>query len=386
MKIARRMERIQPFHVMDLLARARQLEAGGRDIVHMEIGEPDFPTPQPIVEAGQRFLAEGRVFYTPALGLSRLRRAIADYYAWRYGLEIDAHRVIVTPGSSTGLQLVMAALVNAGEEVLLTDPGYPCNWNFVHLVEGIPRSLPVGAVTSYRPLAEEAAAAWTGQTRALMVATPANPTGALLGLDHLAELAQVAASGDGLLIVDEIYQGLVYAEQDITALALAADNVIVVNSFSKYFGMTGWRLGWLVVPPALVEPLDRLAQNLYLSAPTVSQHAAIEALQPHNRALLDARRDEFRRRRDYLHAALGELGFGLAEKPGGAFYLYADCSAFTDDSYAWTRTLLEEVGVAITPGRDFGAHAAERHVRFAYTTGIERLEEGVRRLRAFLCR
>ena len=184
--------------------------------------------------------------------------------------------------------------------------------------------------------------------------------------------------------MDEIYQGLVYDGADATALSLDADNVIVVNSFSKYFGMTGWRVGWLVVPPSLVAAMDKLAQNLYLSAPTVAQHAAIEALRPENRPLLDARRDEFRARRDFLYGALRDLGFGLGGKPGGAFYIYADCSAFTDDSYAWALELLENGGVAITPGKDFGVHAPERHVRFAYTTEISRLEEGVRRLADYL--
>jgi len=385
MRLTRRVERVQPFHVMDLLARARQLEASGRDIVHMEIGEPDFPTPGPVVEAGQRFLSGGRVHYTPALGLPALREAIAAYYDERFAVDIDAARVIVTPGSSTGLQLVMAALVEAGEEVLLTDPGYPCNRNFVHLVDGIPVGLPVGPDSNYRPTPELVEQTWTERTRALVVATPANPTGTLLGLADLRTLGDIAAARGGALIVDEIYQGLVYDDApDVTALVLNAGNVIVVNSFSKYFGMTGWRLGWLVVPSSLVQAMDKLAQNLYLSAPTVAQHAAIEALRPENRPLLDARRDEFRERRDFLYRALSDLGFGLGHKPGGAFYIYADCSAYTDDSYAWALSLLEQVGVAITPGKDFGTHAPERHVRFAYTTELHRLEEGVRRLAAYL--
>jgi len=385
-KIARRMERIQPFHVMDLLARARQLEAAGRDIVHMEIGEPDFATPEPVVEAGQRFLAGGKVHYTPALGLPALRIAISAYYAGRYGVDVDPERIIVTPGSSTGLQLVMAALVDNGQEVVLTDPGYPCNRNFVHLVDGVPRGLPVGPATGYQPTPGMLEQAWTDHTSAAMVATPANPTGSVLSLEQLRGLAAVAHSRDGFLIVDEIYQGLVYDGDDVTALGLDSDNVIVVNSFSKYFGMTGWRVGWLVVPESLVQSMDKLAQNLYLSAPTVAQHAAIEALRPENRHLLDARREKFRERRDFLYEAIRGLGFGLGEKPGGAFYLYADCGRFTEDSYSWALQLLEQTGVAITPGKDFGINAPERHVRFAYTTDIRRLEEGVRRLQEHLGR
>ena len=384
MKTAERMERIQPFHVMDLLARARQLEAAGRDIVHMEIGEPDFPTPGPVLDAARRFLDGGRVQYTPALGLPALRAAIATYYEERFGVPVDPARIIVTPGSSTGLQLVMSALVDAGDEVLLTDPGYPCSRNFVHLADGIPRSLSVSPVTWYQPTAAQVAEAWSDRTRALMVATPANPTGSVLDFEALKALAETVESRGGALIVDEIYQGLTYGGEETTALSLGSDEVIVVNSFSKYFGMTGWRLGWLVVPGSLVPVMDKLAQNLYLSAPTVAQHAAIEALKPMHRPLLDERRDAFRERRDFLFDALRSLGFGLSGKPGGAFYLYADCSAFTDDSYGWTRELLEVAGVAVTPGRDFGCHAPDRHVRFAYTTDLDRLDEGVRRLAGFL--
>ena len=386
MKTARRIDRIQPFHVMDLLARARQLEADGGDIVHMEIGEPDFPTPEPVVRAGQRALEGGNVHYTPALGLPALRASIAGYYAERYGVDIDPRRVIVTPGSSTGLQLVMAALVDSGDEVLLTDPGYPCNRNFVYLVDGVPVSLAVTSETEFQPTAEQVAAAWTERTRALMVATPANPTGSVLAPAELDALQEVTGTRGGVLIVDEIYQGLTYGGADVTALSLVSDNVIVVNSFSKYFGMTGWRVGWLVVPEALVSMMDKLAQNLYLSAPTIAQHAAIEALKPATLTLLNQRRDEFRRRRDFLHRALGEAGFGIPASPEGAFYIYADCSAITSDSYRFALDLLERAGVAITPGKDFGTHAPERHVRFAYTTDISRLGEGVRRITDFLGR
>ena len=386
MKTSSRAERIQPFHVMDLLARARKLEAAGRDVVHMEIGEPDFPTPEPVVAAGQKALADGHVHYTPALGLPALRDAVSRYYAERYGVSIDADRVVITPGSSAGLQLLMAALVDEGDEVLLTDPGYPCNRNFVHLMGGVPVALPAAAAAGFQPTPEQVNEAWSSRARVLMVATPANPTGGQLGETDLRKLAEAVSARQGVLIVDEIYQGLTYGGRDTTALALHSDDVVVVNSFSKYFGMTGWRVGWLVVPRALVPVMDKLAQNLYISAPTVAQHAAIAALAPAVRPLLDARRDEFRRRRDYLYTALDDLGFGIASAPPGAFYLYADCSAFTDDSYAFTRELLDEAGVAITPGRDFGVFEPHRHVRFAFTTSIERLREGVDRIRSFVGR
>ncbi len=384
MALARRMQVIQPFHVMALLARARELEAAGRSIIHMEIGEPDFVTPQPVIDAGHAALTGGYTHYTPATGLPALRRRIAGFYRTRHDLEVEAGRIVVTPGASAALQLVLAVLVNPGDRVLLTDPGYPCNRNFVYLFEGVPVGLPVDAASAYQPTVPQVRDNWTGQTAALLVASPSNPTGSLLESATLREFQAIAQAQGGYLIVDEIYHGLVYGESAPTALSIS-DEVIVVNSFSKYFGMTGWRLGWLVAPPALVPELDKLAQNLYLAAPTLAQHAALRAFEPDTIAILEQRRATFRQRRDFLLPALRELGFGLPVTPAGAFYLYADCSRFTADSYTFSTRLLEEAGVAITPGVDFGTNHPERHVRFAYTTSLENLREGMRRLRAYLC-
>ncbi|MEN8176062.1 MAG: aminotransferase class I/II-fold pyridoxal phosphate-dependent enzyme [Pseudomonadota bacterium] len=383
-KTASRMAHIQPFHVMELLARARALEARGHDIVHMEIGEPDFATPASIVAAGHDALEAGHTHYTPAVGLPALREAISDYYRERFGVSVLPERIVVTPGASTALQLIMALLVGPGDQVLLTDPGYPCNRNFVHLVNGESVSVRVTAENGFRATPENLMDAWTKRTRALMVATPANPTGTCLAPDELKELEKLVAGRDAVLIVDEIYQGLTYDGPDTTALALGSDHVMVVNSFSKYFGMTGWRIGWLVAPEPLVPELDKLAQNLYLSAPTISQHAAIVALSPGVRPELDRRRDEFRRRRDFLYPRLASLGFSPGPLPGGAFYLYADSSAVAESSFELCERLLVEAGVAITPGIDFGAYRAESHVRFAYTTSLDRLELGVRRLEEYL--
>ena len=380
---ARRMAHIQPFHVMALLARARELEAAGRSIVHMEIGEPDFTTPQPILAAGQRALAAGATHYTPALGLPELRAAISVFYRERYGVMVDPGRIVVTPGASGALHLVLALLVDRDQQVLLTDPGYPCNRNFVHLLEGEPVSVPVDAATGYQMTAALAEQYWTERTRVLMVASPSNPTGTLLGQAELAALQQLARTRDARLIVDEIYHGLTYDGEATTALSVS-DELFVINSFSKYFGMTGWRLGWIVAPPDQVEGLERLAQNLYLAAPTLSQHAALAAFTAETRVVLEARRDAFRQRRDYLLPALRELGFVIPVTPQGAFYLYADCSRFTADSFAFSRRLLEEAGVAITPGIDFGTHRAAQHVRFAYTTDLPQLREGVERIRRFV--
>ena len=382
-RIAERMSAIQPFHVMALLARARELEAAGRSIVHMEIGEPDFVTPQPVIDAGMQALAEGRTHYTPAVGLPALRERIASFYAERYAVTVAPERIVVTPGASAALQLVMAVLVNPGDAVLMADPGYPCNRNFVYLLNGEPLGIPVDAATQYQPDVQQVRAAWRDNVSALLVASPSNPTGTLLGPDALHALHAEVAARDASLVVDEIYHGLTYDAPAVTALSVS-DDIFVINSFSKYFGMTGWRLGWLVAPQDVVAEIDKLAQNLFLAAPTLAQYAALKAFEPQNIAILEERREAFRQRRDYLLPALRELGFGIPATPGGAFYLYADCSCLTDDSYGFSQQLLEEAGVAITPGIDFGVNNPERHVRFAYTTSLENLKEGVRRLRGFV--
>ena len=375
-----RVKSIQPFYVMDILARARELQAQGRDIIHMEVGEPDFPTPEPVVEAGQRALAEGRTRYTPALGIPELREAVSDWYRERFGIRVPARRIVITPGSSMGLQMLVSALVDSGDSVLLPDPGYPCNRNFVKLFDAEPVSLPLSMEHDWVPLPQQIREQWKERTRALIIATPSNPTGSVLTPGQLGTIAGTVSELGGALIVDEIYQGLSYDVAPVTALSHDADNLFIVNSFSKYFGMTGWRLGWLVVPEAWVPVMDRLAQNLYLSAPTIAQYAALAAMQPDTVAILEERRAAFHARRDFLYPALEALGFGLAEKPQGAFYLYADCSGLTDDSFAFCERMLEEAGVAITPGKDFSLNEPQRYVRFAYTTSVERMQLAMERL------
>ena len=380
---ARRMADIAPFHVMALLARAKELEAAGRSIVHMEIGEPDFPTAEPIVAAGQRALAAGRTRYTAAAGLPELRQAISDHYQERYGVEIPAQRILITPGASGALQLATAALINPGDRVLLADPGYPCNRHFVRLVEGRAVGVPVGPETGYQLTAELVERHWDEQTTAVLLASPANPTGTAIAPEALAAIVATIEARGGRLIMDEIYHGLIYGAPVQTALAYS-DQVLVVNSFSKYYGMTGWRLGWLVAPEDLVGAVEKLAQNLFLAASTPAQHAALAAFTPAAAAIFEARRREFLARRDFLLPALRELGFRIPVTPDGAFYLYADCGRFTDDSHGFALRLLEETGVAITPGIDFGGHLPHRHVRFAYTNAIPQLAEGVERLRRAL--
>lgn len=382
-RLAARVHDIEPFHVMELLARARELEAEGHSIVHMEIGEPDFATAEPIIRAGQRALEEGHTSYSPALGLLALREAISGHYERRYGVTVDPGRVIVTSGGSAALQLVLGVLVDIGDEVLLTDPGYPCNRHFVRLFEGHARNVPVHRDTRYQLTAELLRKHWAHNTVAALVASPANPTGTLIEGHELAEMAAFSSERGGALIVDEIYHGLVYEAEAPTALALS-DEVFVLNSFSKYFGMTGWRLGWIVAPQAYVRALEKLQQNVYISAPTPAQHAALAAFTPEAETIFQRRREAFRERRDYLLPALRELGFDIPVTPEGAFYLYANCERFGMDSFELSGRLLEEAGVAVTPGIDFGESGAAQHLRFAYTTGLEQLREGVARLAKFL--
>ena len=382
-RAARRCSDIAPFHVMELLTRARQLEAEGRDIIHMEVGEPDFPTPTPIIEAAQRAIAGGRMFYTPALGLPELRDAISRFYGERYKIEVPASRIVVTAGASGALTLALACLVEPGSEWLLTDPGYPCNRHFIRAFEGAPVSIPVDAATNFQPSIANLERHWSAKTAGALFASPANPTGTMLSAGEIDALARFVRARDGQLIIDEIYHGLTYEGDAPTALA-AGDDIFVIQSFSKYFQMTGWRLGWMVVPDRHVRDIEKLAQNLFISPSTPAQYGALAAFKPETIRILEQRREEFRRRRDFLAPALGDLGFKLTAQPQGAFYIYADCSELTDDSDRFARDLLESEGVAVTPGLDFGAHAPKRHLRFAYTTDIARLTEAIARIRSFV--
>ncbi|MBB6341580.1 aspartate/methionine/tyrosine aminotransferase [Pseudomonas fluvialis] len=370
---------IEPFHVMALLARANELQAAGHDVIHLEIGEPDFTTAEPIVRAGQAALGAGHTRYTAARGLPQLREAIARFYADRYRLSIDPERILITPGGSGALLLATSLLVDPGKHWLLADPGYPCNRHFLRLVEGAAQLVPVGPEVRYQLTSELVERFWSADSVGALVASPANPTGTLLERDELAALSQSLKQRGGHLVVDEIYHGLTYGCEAASVLEVD-DEAFVLNSFSKYFGMTGWRLGWLVAPPAAVGELEKLAQNLYISAPSMAQHAALACFEPETRAILEQRRGEFAARRDYLLAALRELGFRIAVEPQGAFYLYADISAFGGDAFAFCRHFLETEHVAFTPGIDFGRYQADQHVRFAYTQSLPRLQQAVERI------
>ena len=379
---AGRMAGIAPFHVMDILARAQALEAAGRDIIHLEIGEPDFATPTSIVEAGVAALRAGHTHYTGALGLPALREAIAGFYATRWRAAVDPVRVVVTPGASGALLLALGLLAGAGDDVLMADPGYPCNRHFARFCNARAVSVPVDATSGFQLTLELIERHATPATRAVLIASPSNPTGTSISPGELARIHDWCADRGAALIVDEIYLGLTYDGSETSATRWG--DVFVINSFSKYFQMTGWRLGWLLAPAWAMPDLERLAQNLFLAASTPAQHAALAAFSPATLDELEARKAELRDRRDYLLPALRERGFVIAVQPQGAFYLYADCSRFTKDSQAFAGQLLDHACVAATPGIDFGTHHAARHIRFAYTQPLTRRAEAMTRLDRFL--
>ena len=379
---ARRLNQIAPFRVMQLMERAKALEEQGAKVVHFEVGEPDFETAEPIVQAGQAALAEGHTKYTQALGTPALRERIARYYEESAGVQVAPERIVVTAGASGGLLLLAGLLLDPGDELLMPDPGYPCNEVFVGLVNGAPRRVDVGADSGFQLTPEALAAAWTAQSRGLLLGSPANPTGALVSRARLAALVDVVHERQGFFLLDEIYQGLIYGDDQPeyrTGLSVSQD-IFVLNSFSKYFGMTGWRLGWMVVPEEQIDGVSRLAQNLFISPSSIAQHAALAAFEPEAMAVHEARRARFASRRDQLAAGLTGLGLKVPVMPDGAFYLYVDVSSTGLDSETFCWRLIDEFQVAVTPGIDFGEHLADRYVRFAYTTGDDDIDLGLGRI------
>jgi aspartate/methionine/tyrosine aminotransferase len=347
----------------------------------MEIGEPDFPTPPVVTEAARAWLATHNAFYTPSTGAPELQLALSRWYADAYGLHIEPARILITPGTSGAFSLIYAVLLDPGESVLLPDPGYPCQRNFIRLAGGVPLSVPVGPESRYHLDRKAVEEHWQDNTRAAVVISPGNPTGTLIDAGELAAIAAACRERHGWLISDEIYHGLTYGRQADCALSFD-DAAIVVNGFSKRWAMTGWRIGWIIVPPALIEPCRRVMQNIFISAPTLSQYAAITALEAG--AATERMRTAYDERRRFMLAELPRLGFDVVVEPQGAFYIYANVEHLTDDAKAFCWDLLEQAGVAITPGEDFGQYRAERHVRFSYATGLEQLHEGIRRLAAFI--
>ena len=388
MKLAQRLSQIEPFHVMDLLAKAKAMQNQGRDVIHLEVGEPDFPSPQAVVQAGIQALQSGLTHYTGATGLPELKQRIADFYLQRYGESVDPGRIVITPGASGALQLVASLLTNPGENLLLTDPGYPCNRHFLSNVNADGILVPTLAEDDFHLTPSQVDEYWQHDTIGALVASPSNPTGSVMSRDQLKALHEAIRSKEGILLVDEIYHGLIYGEVEHHSAVNFGEDVFVINSFSKYFAMTGWRLGWLVAPEWAVPSLDKLAQNLFLAPNTPAQHAALAVFEPEVIEELEGRKEVFAQRLNYLLPQLKQLGFSIPAQPSGAFYIYADISGLDhphkENSMQLCLDLLEQTGLAITPGIDFGHSQGHHFVRFAYTHDIPVLEQAVARLRVFL--
>jgi aspartate/methionine/tyrosine aminotransferase len=393
MKIAQRVQRIEPFYVMQVAKEAQALAAtlGAHEarMIYLNIGEPDFTAPPPVQAAAERALARGATQYTPALGLDALRARIASWYGQRFGLDISPTRIVVTAGASAALQLACLALFDAGDEVLMPDPSYPCNRHILASMGAQAVLLPTNAADRYQLTVNAVERAWGAATQGVLLASPSNPTGTSIDPAELSRIHDVVQRRGGVTLIDEIYLGLSHEAQfEQSALAIS-DQIVSVNSFSKYFNMTGWRLGWLVVPETLVAPLERLAQNLYICASTVAQHAALACFEPETLALYEQRRAEFKTRRDWFIPALRELGFGLPVTPDGAFYAWADASPLFErlgvrNSDAFARALLHRAHVVVTPSHDFSDRDAGTHIRFSTASSMQDLQEAIHRLRTLL--
>ena len=392
MKLASRLSFIEPFYVMECAKAARLIAdspacdpaQGGERMLFLNIGEPDFTAPPLVQEAAERAIRAGKTQYTEAMGLPALREALSGWYAQRFGLAIPARRIMVTAGASAALQLACLALFEAGDEVLMPDPSYPCNRHFVAAADAVARLLPTTAAQRFQLDATDVAQAWGPATRGVLLASPSNPTGTSIHPDELRRIDAIVSGHGGVSIVDEIYLGLSYDDTFGHSALQLGEHIVSVNSFSKYFNMTGWRLGWLVLPEALVAPVERLAQNLFICASTVAQQAALACFHPESIAEYERRRAEFRARRDLVVPALNQLGLAVPVMPDGAFYAYADCSAHSADSWDFAFALMNSAHVALTPGRDFGRHDPARWLRLSFASSRERLDEALHRLRRVL--
>jgi aspartate/methionine/tyrosine aminotransferase len=394
MRTASRLDHIEPFYVMecakaaDALARSPECDPaqGGEPMIFLNIGEPDFTAPLAVLRAAERCLRDGRTQYTQSTGLPALRERIAAWYATRFGLQVDAGRIIVTAGASAALQLACLALFEPGDEVLMPDPSYPCNRHFVAAAGASPRLLPCGADQRFQLTAAAVEAAWTPATRGVLLASPSNPTGTSITPAEMAAIAAVVRQRGGAMLVDEIYLGLSYDDSVGRSALQWGDDILSINSFSKYFSMTGWRLGWIVLPPGLVDAVEKLAQNLYICPSALSQHAALACFEPESLAEYERRRSEFRQRRDFIVPALNSLGLHVPVVPDGAFYAWADCSAFNACSWDFVFDTMRRAHVALTPGRDFGPAQAQQFVRLSFANSMGELHTAVARLRGALGR
>ena len=393
MKFSSRAERIDPFYVMEVAkaaqAMAREVAGTSEPMIFLNIGEPDFTAPPLVQEAAAKAVRDGATQYTNALGLDALRERISGWYQSRFGVDVPARRIVITAGASAALHLACLALIERGDEILMPDPSYPCNRHFVSAAEGRAVLVPTTAAERYQLSSDKVQAAWTDNTRGVLLASPSNPTGTSMAPAELRRIHEVVQSRGGVTMIDEIYLGLSY-EEEFGHTALAIDeNIISINSFSKYFNMTGWRLGWMVVPDAMVPVVERLAQNLFICASTVSQQAALACFEAESIAEYERRRAEFKARRDYFIPALQSLGLSVPVMPDGAFYAWADCTDAAQrlgvqGSWDFALEVMRRAHVAITPGRDFGSFEPERFVRFSTANSMAQLQESVARLRKLL--
>ncbi|MEW6706168.1 MAG: pyridoxal phosphate-dependent aminotransferase [Pseudomonadota bacterium] len=392
MRLASRLDHIEPFYVMECAKTAYEIARspacnpaqGGRPMIFLNIGEPDFTAPQPVQAAAQACLAAGRTQYTEATGIAPLREAISRWYGQRFGLDVPPRRIVVTAGASAALQLATLALFEPGDEALLPDPSYPCNRHFVAAAGATPRLLPTDAAGRFQLDAASVAAAWSEHTRGVLLASPSNPTGTSIAPDEMQRIVQTVRARGGVTLVDEIYLGLSYDAAFGQSALQFGDDIVSINSFSKYFSMTGWRLGWLVLPEALVGPVERLAQNLFICASSIAQHAALACFEPEAIAEYERRRAEFQRRRDFIVPALERLGLPVPVVPDGAFYAWADCSQHAASSWDFCFDLMRRAHIALTPGRDFGPHWGERFLRLSFASSMAQLQEAVDRLQRAL--
>ncbi len=393
MKIAQRAQRIEPFYVMEVAKTAAERAAlvahTDAPMIFLNIGEPDFTAPRLVQEAAARAVHDGTTQYTPALGLPELRERISAWYSTRFGVNVPARRIVITAGASAALQLACLALIEAGDDVLMPDPSYPCNRHFVSAAEGRAVLVPTTAAERFQLSAEQVRANWTAHTRGVLLASPSNPTGTSIHPDELRAIHNEVSQRGGTTLIDEIYLGLSYDSQFGQSALGIDDQIISINSFSKYFNMTGWRLGWLVVPDALVPVMERLAQNLFICASTVAQHAALACFEDESIGEYERRRAEFKARRDYFVPALNALGLTVPVMPDGAFYAWADCSAAAtklgvQGSWDFAFEVMNEANLAITPGRDFGQADTSRFVRFSTARSLPELQAAIGRLQKLL--
>lgn len=393
MQISQRAQAIEPFYVMEVAKAAAELGEtvahGDKPMVFLNIGEPDFTAPPLVQEAAARAIHDGLTQYTPALGLMPLRERISDWYAKRFNAQVPASRIVITAGASAALHLACMALIDAGDEILMPDPSYPCNRHFVSAAGGKAILLPTTASERFQLTADKVEAAWTDRTRGVLLASPSNPTGTSIHPDALRRIHAYVQSRGGITLVDEIYLALSFdAQYGQTALTMD-ESVISINSFSKYFNMTGWRLGWMVAPEKLVPIIERLAQNLFICPSSIAQHAALACFEPPSIAIFEQRRSEFKARRDYFIPALNALGLTVPVMPDGAFYAWADCSAACaklgiQGSWDFAFEVMQRAHVAVTPGRDFGSAQTAHFIRFSTASSMEQLQSAIARLRILL--